>query len=40
MVKKYKVDLTAAERAELEQFVTTGRRAADQIVSRQLHWHI
>lgn len=36
MVKKYKVDLTAAERTELEQFTTTGRRAADQITRARI----
>lgn len=36
MVKKYKVDLTAAERTELEQFATTERRAADQITRARI----
>ena len=31
MVKKYIVGLSAEERAYLEQFTTTGRRAADRI---------
>ena len=36
MVKKYKVDLTAAERTDLEAFTTTGRRAADQITRARI----
>ena len=36
MVKKYIVTLTAEERAELEQFSTTGRRAADQITRARI----
>ena len=36
MVKKYKVDLTATERAELEAFATKGRRAADQITRARI----
>ena len=36
MVKKYIVDLSAEERAELEQFTTTGRRAADQITRARI----
>ncbi|MBD3887358.1 hypothetical protein IFO70_37975 [Phormidium tenue FACHB-886] len=36
MVKKYKVDLTATERTELEAFTTTGRRAADQITRARI----
>lgn len=36
MVKKYIVDLTVEERTELEQFTTTGRRAADQITRARI----
>lgn len=36
MVKKHKVDLTAAERTELEEFTTRGRRAADQITRARI----
>lgn len=36
MVKKYIVDLSAEERTELEQFTTTGRRAADQITRARI----
>ena len=36
MVKKYIVDLSAEERAYLEQFTTTGRRAADRITRARI----
>ena len=36
MVKKYIVDLTVEERTELEQFTTTGRRAADQLTRARI----
>jgi transposase len=36
MVKKHIVDLTAEERAELVQFTTTGRHAADQITRARI----
>jgi transposase len=36
MVKKYIVDLTAEERAELERFATTGRHAADRITRARI----
>jgi transposase len=36
VVKKYIVDLSAEERAELEQFTTTGRHAADQITRARI----
>ena len=36
MVKKYIVNLSAEERAYLEQFTTTGRRAADRITRARI----
>lgn len=36
MVEKYIVDLSVEERAELEQFSTTGRHAADQITRARI----
>lgn len=36
MVKKYIVDLNVEERADLEQFTTTGRHAADQITRARI----
>lgn len=36
MVKKYIVDLSAEERTYLEQFTTTGRRAADRITRARI----
>ena len=36
MVKKYIVDLSAEERTYLEQFATTGRRAADHITRARI----
>ena len=36
MVKKYIVGLSAEERAYLEQFTTTGRRAADRITRARI----
>lgn len=36
MVKKYIVDLSAEERAELVRFTTTGRHAADQITRARI----
>ncbi|MBW4525709.1 MAG: hypothetical protein KME18_11000 [Phormidium tanganyikae FI6-MK23] len=36
MVKKYIVNLSAKERAELVRFTTTGRRAADQLTRARI----
>jgi transposase len=36
MVKKYIVDLSPEERAELERFTSTGRHAADQITRARI----
>ena len=36
MVKKYIVDLSAEERAYLEQFTRTGRRGAEQITRARI----
>ncbi len=36
MVKKYIDSLTAEERAELEQFTTTGRGVADQMIRARI----